>query len=940
MAGRLKTLLETCPDMQKSLSLHDYLREVAHFSDLSYQSIDLTDNTFLSFLSSTLVALKPEYQFPTRLIPGKTTEHCKLVDTLMLGLVASKVSQDALRLNEPVQTIGYSLMGQNSQLRKNVSLTLTLKTTNWEKLHEVVGSSLIQHLFSDPGIFLFQQVGNGYIQVSGPNIGAMLRKDLQPPKITTSKPTNYKEFEQMKQEYSHKMQDSKVKKFDVLCKLQAIQRVKMLYSTVVRHNNWVGRRNPLRLNDVNEAAKLTLEQILGSRAGEKYRVRLLPMVLKLTKNFKKVAIGAHLNRQCPLPGEWKETWTANLEQNFSYEWLFQQYSRQKQVTSFMINYLLAILPKDLLGSAFNKRKFCKSVKEFISMKVWDKVTVAALCGRYRFSEIKWLQDASGSHTEKRLVFGKVLHWVFNELVVPILQNSFYITEKQNETSLFYYRKPLWSLVIAKSTQVLEETHFFTKVTRSQADTCRDYSQFPPAKLRIQPKIDDFRPIMHFRTKIMVSEYLKLDGNSLLAGLPQILKACIEPQNPAAVLDFPSLIGKFDAFAEEVRSKGNPKLYFLTMDISKAFDSVNLAELREQLTKVPLPQLFAYYKYITLSPKYARYDGNPINKSLRFKYNKTAVDESQFPLFSDLIAQKNSESIHVLTSKTTIQTKSKLNQLDRLLRVNIIKLNRRLYQSQRGVPQGLSCSPLLAHLYYGRLETEVIAAIKAKYPSALLFVVRLHDDYMCLSDQQDALEAFIREMYSLGEVKGFSFKPEKVMGNFQSELVGKNCASASGWVGLDVSPDLQIVPHPSTELKFPALDFDKLCPSAKDVKAKLVKMINVTVNLFRTRTSMTCKRETLEEAFRAHIQVQAKRFVLLLKETSRVYDVKHSETFISRLIPKVLKHTGDILSNYTNCSDLTPSRVVKIGLEEFAAAFSRSSLHGASKRMTAYLVKLA
>lgn len=939
MAGRLKTLLETCPDMKKAVSLHEYLREAAQASGVTYQAIDLTDAGFLDFLSSTLVALKPDYQFATGLFPGKTTEHCKLVDTLMLGLVASKLSQDALRLNEPVQTIGYSLMGQNSQLRKNVSLTLTLKTTHWEKLHEVVGSSLIQHLLSDPGIFIFQRIGCGYLQVSGPNIGAALRKALQAPKLTVSKPHNYKEYKQMKQEYSEKLKDSRVKKFDVLCKLPPIQRVKMLYSTVVRHRNWVGRRNPLRLNDVNEAARLTLDQILGARAGPKYRNRLMPMVLRLTRSFKRVSIGAHLTRQCPLPKEWADTWEANLQRNFSYEWLFQQYSRQKQVISFMINYLLAVLPRELLGSSYNKRTFCKSVKEFIGMKVWDKVTVAALCGRYRFGEVRWLQDNSGSFTEKRLVFGKLLHWIFNEMIVPILQNSFYITEKQNDTSLFYYRKPLWSLVVSKSTQVLEDTNFFTKVTRSQADTCRDYSQFPLAKLRFQPKADDFRPIMHFRAKIMVSEYLKLDGNSLLAGLPQILKTCIGPQNSAAVLDFPSLIGKFDAFADEVKAKGSPKLFFLTMDISKAFDSVNLAELREQLTGVPLPQLFAYYKYITLSPKFTRYEGAPISKALRFKFQKTAVDESQFPLFQDLIAQRNAEAIHVLTSKTTIQTKSKLTQLDRLLRVNIIKLNRQLYQSQRGVPQGLSCSPLLAHLYYGRLETGVIAAVKEKFPDALFFVVRLHDDYMCISDQQAAVETFVREMYSLGQAKGFAFKQEKVVGNFASPLVRKTTETVSGWVGLDVSPDLQIVPHASTEMKFSALDFDKLSPSAPDIKAKLVKMLNVTVNLFRTRASMTCVRETLEQAFRAHIKVQARRFVLLLKEMSRVYDVKHSEAFLSKLIPKVLRRTGEVLSTYTNCSDLNPPVVVRIGLEEFAEALKNSFLHGAGKRITGYIAKL-
>lgn len=38
-------------------------------------------------------------------------------------------------------------------------------------------------------------------------------------------------------------------------------------------------------------------------------------------------------------------------------------------------------------------------------------------------------------------------WIVNELVVPVIKMNFYVTEKHKEANrIFYYRKPIWTLI--------------------------------------------------------------------------------------------------------------------------------------------------------------------------------------------------------------------------------------------------------------------------------------------------------------------------------------------------------------------------------------------------------------------------------------------------------------------------------------------------------------
>lgn len=329
----------------------------------------------------------------------------------------------------------------------------------------------------------------------------------------------------------------------------------------------------------------------------------------------------------------------------------------------------------------------------------------------------------------------------------------------------------------KSRAKLEENNFFTQIAPRQAKNCQDYTQFPPAKLRVQPKPADFRPIMHFKSRISVTPTMKLSGNNLLAGLPQILRNSLESQGEILALDYPTIVHRIEDFSKIWSARGKPQLYFLTMDITKAFDSVKLPELRNFMKKLKLPPISSYYKYIQLLPRLSHPPQGPIASLLKMKFKKQAVNEGEYPLFQDMPLLPN--SINILTSKTLINTNNKIRVIEKVLQANVIKFNRQFFKGERGVPQGLSCSPLLSNLYFSELENEIIIKLKRQFPDDLLLMMRLHDDYLMLSDNQSVLHALLGEMLELAKKEKFGFNREKITSNIDAPWITTKVSSIQG-----------------------------------------------------------------------------------------------------------------------------------------------------------------
>ena len=121
----LKSLLKSCENFKAVYSLSEYCLILNSIKPLSDYPIT---STFTSFLNTTIICLYPEYTFPSNFSVKVKYNYCALVDNTISSLLSIKNSKNMLRLEEPVQTLGYCYYKTSGNLRKNPLLTLSLKS--------------------------------------------------------------------------------------------------------------------------------------------------------------------------------------------------------------------------------------------------------------------------------------------------------------------------------------------------------------------------------------------------------------------------------------------------------------------------------------------------------------------------------------------------------------------------------------------------------------------------------------------------------------------------------------------------------------------------------------------------------------------------------------------------------------------------------------------
>jgi hypothetical protein len=408
-------------------------------------------------------------------------------------------------------------------------------------------------------------------------------------------------------------------------------------------------------------------------------------------------------------------------------------------------------------------------------------------------------------------------------------------------------------------------------------------------------------------------------------VPQILRICLNDPEKVMSLDYPSLISKIAGFSEKWAGKGKPELFYMSVDIAKAFDSVDTEQLIPMIDQLDVPVVSAYYKFIQLLPRQLHRGLGNMQNLFKMKYKKLAISESQSPFFTDLSFRPY--SINVLTARSTFATEEKLRMVSRVLQGNVIKFNRQFFKGLKGVPQGLPCSPLLSNLYYSNIEEKLVPELKKKYENELLLVVRLHDDYLILSNSPEIIKDTFDQMENLAHSHNFHFASSKILSNVPGPWTQNK--DIEGWVGLGINQDLQVVPFVSENAKKQiSFDFVNSSVNFTDLKNKLIKMTNLTINLLRFRA--LADDFHLELALRKLINLQASRFLALLKVVKNVYGKKHSNNAISRIIVNVMKFSARLISI---------QQFFKITVNEFAKVFKGSLMDGVYWKLKKYLEKM-
>jgi hypothetical protein len=255
--------------------------------------------------------------------------------------------------------------------------------------------------------------------------------------------------------------------------------------------------------------------------------------------------------------------------------------------------------------------------------------------------------------ENDFVLWKLLKWVFEDLLVTLSRCFFYCTEKQKEYSrIFYYRKGIWNLIMKMAVEdLLRQT--LVSVKKQEMRTFCEVNAQAPGKLRLIPKGDTFRPIMTFNRKITggnqgaSGNVKRVTTNNRLGNAHMMLKnlksKMFKHAFGFAVFNYDDIMRRYEAFVQKWKKAGQPKLYFVAMDIEKCYDSVECEKLVQFLQRSDLLEreyfvvnCFVLKRKNNIILERSTFKKLPIKQYFRYKFQKIGIDGRQYPSLFEIL----------------------------------------------------------------------------------------------------------------------------------------------------------------------------------------------------------------------------------------------------------------------------------------------------------------
>lgn len=219
-----------------------------------------------------------------------------------------------------------------------------------------------------------------------------------------------------------------------------------------------------------------------------------------------------------------------------------------------------------------------------------------------------------------------------------------------------------------------------------------------------------------------------------------------------------------------RNLDQSPLYFAKVDVQTCFDTIpqqRLLTMVESLMSMPTYQTG---KHVEISPLGAlqRLDGQHADPLPVKKYVAHSGAANDMVSFHHLIEKKfvgmKSNTVFVNTNLQQQETKD---DLMRLLREhverNLVKIGKKFYRQKQGIPQGSILSSILCNFFYAEFERDVLDF--ALGDECLL--LRLLDDFLLITINQQHAERFIRVMHHEHSDYGVVVKSAKSLANFDA-----------------------------------------------------------------------------------------------------------------------------------------------------------------------------
>lgn len=600
---------------------------------------------------------------------------------------------------------------------------------------------------------------------------------------------------------------------------------------------------------------LSIRKSLPKRLG-----RIIPILRQVVTRSRSYSLRRLLSLLAPLPNLPKEgsIYTPSKRD------LLTLHTSPKLVARFLISSLNHLLPASLFGPLAHRHLLQRAVHSLIRSRgqrdSFDIRRFFLSQGCLALSEVPWLwrHTAEGRRDEEGksvcnpsdLRFRQdrmldLLIWIFRGLLIPILQQSFFVTEGTvHRKRVLFFRREIWSRVVDKMTsENLRANSSFASLSRKDLFVCTTQRRLAVNKLgwkycpdsvflyhniRYIPKKSSMRGIQRPRGKVLVekisknamgfrrnqpkSRALVLNGlrsmRLLMRNIHAVLRAETQAQPAllgASVFSLDEIYRKYLRFVRRWQEDGKPKQYFCCFDIENSFDTIPLKALFHDV----VPKVLARNRYPIV--KYSICKHEIFSSKLRLKFKAhVCIDAGEETHFLRLLRQKlaSGQSGSVVTdlaNTTTLDRNIILDALNEFLMNNIISVPRRYRKNRetafavqaQGLPQGHPLSSLLTSIFYGSIERQDLDVFLPQQPdsvtvatssetngtSSSLFM-RLVDDTVFITSDRKKAFLFIERMIAGWKFShGFSTNKEKTRTSFPVGLGGAENLRFIPWCGL-------------------------------------------------------------------------------------------------------------------------------------------------------------
>ncbi|XP_071409648.1 telomerase reverse transcriptase [Pithys albifrons albifrons] len=461
----------------------------------------------------------------------------------------------------------------------------------------------------------------------------------------------------------------------------------------------------------------------------------------------------------------------------------KQYSTHWQVYMFVRECLEQVIPAELWGSDYNKCRFLKNVKTFISRGKFAKLSLQELMWKMRVNDCIWLRLGKGDHFVpadehcfREELLAKFLFWLMATYVVELLRSFFYVTETMfQKNMLFYYRKFIWG----KLQNIGIRSHFakvrLRPLSSEEIEAFHQKKIIPVAsKLRFIPKKDGLRPIVKVKGIAQAQTLSRQSRAKKMRHYDTQLK------NLFSVLDYertinPSFIGssvfgkddtyeKWKQFVTKVLDSGGeiPHFYCVKADVSRAYDSIPHEKLVEVISQVLKPEKRTVY----CIRRYAVIMVTTSGKARKVYRRHVSTFKDFMPDMMQFVSHlQESDSLHnaIIVEQSLTFNETSASLFDFFLQVihyNILEIGNRYYLQTCGIPQGSILSTLLCSLCYGDMENKLLHGVQQDG-----VLIRLVDDFLLLTPHLLQARTFLRTLATGIPEYGFLINSSKTLVNF-------------------------------------------------------------------------------------------------------------------------------------------------------------------------------